>query len=159
MAANVADRRSSVPAAYSPQNYFQKVLEPEGHSVYIASHGDTSERSIPIPRTKVRRLARLLNNEQQQGANARLSNWTGSSLATVKGWQAEASAEHHRSMSATAQRLLAVLAYMQAEGTLDDTTMDKIKKIEAHLVAGQGRLNRFLEQLTGKKVETDEDRG
>jgi hypothetical protein len=78
-------------------------------------------------------------------------------LATVKGWQAEADAEHHRSMSATAQRLLAVLAYMRAEGTLDDSVMDKIKDIEAHLVAGQGRLDRFLEQLTGKKVEADED--
>lgn len=75
----------------------------------------------------------------------------------MKGWQAEADAEHHRSMSATAQRLLAVLAYMQAEGTLDDAIMDKIKKIEAHLVAGQGRLDRFLEQITGKKVESDED--
>lgn len=60
-------------------------------------------------------------------------------------------------MSATAQRLLAVLAYMRAEGTLDDSVMDKIKDIEAHLVAGQGRLDRFLEQLTGKKVEADED--
>lgn len=78
-------------------------------------------------------------------------------MATVKGWQAEADAEHHRSMSATAQRLLAVLAYMRAEGTLDDSVMDKIKDIEAHLVAGQGRLDRFLEQLTGKKVEADED--
>lgn len=78
-------------------------------------------------------------------------------MATVKGWQAEADAEHHRSMSAIAQRLLAVLAYMRAEDTLNDTVMDKIKDIEAHLVAGHGRLDRFLEQLTGKKVEADED--
>jgi hypothetical protein len=75
----------------------------------------------------------------------------------VKGWQAEADAEHHRSTSATAQRLLAVLAYMHAEGTLDDGVMVKIKEIEAHLVAGQGRLDRFLEQLTGNRVESDDD--
>ena len=99
----------------------------------------------------------MLNDEQRYGANARLADWTGASLATVKGWQAEADAEHHRSTSATAQRLLAVLAYMRAEGTLDDGVMDKIKEIEAHLVAGQGRLDRFLEQITGKKVEADED--
>ncbi len=60
-------------------------------------------------------------------------------------------------MSATAQRLLAVLAYLRAEGTLDDGVMDKIKEIEAHLVAGQGRLDRFLEELTGKKIESDDD--
>jgi hypothetical protein len=35
--------------------------------------------------------------------------------------------------------------------------MDKIKEIEAHLVAGQGRLDRFLEELTGKKIESDDD--
>ena len=55
-------------------------------------------------------------------------------------------------MSATAQRLLAVLAFMRAEGTLDDGVMDKIKDIEAHMVAGQGRLDRFLEQLTGNTL-------
>jgi hypothetical protein len=99
----------------------------------------------------------LLNDEQRNCANARLADWTGASLATVKGWQAEADAEHHRSMSATAQRLLAVLAYLRAEGTLDDGVMDKIKEIEAHLVAGQGRLDRFLEELTGKKIESDDD--
>lgn len=115
------------------------------------------EHAITIPRTKIRRLARLLNDEQRQGANIRLSDWTGASLATVKGWQADADAEHHRSMSATAQRLLAVLAYMRAEGTLDDAAMAKIKRIEAHLMAGKGRLGQFLEQLTGKKVEADED--
>ena len=60
-------------------------------------------------------------------------------------------------MSAIAQRLLAVLAYMRAEGKLDDAVMGKIKEVEAHLLAGQGRLDRFLEQLTGKKVEADED--
>lgn len=115
------------------------------------------EASIAIPRTKIRRLARLLNGERRQGANTRLADWTGASLATVKGWQAEADAEHHRSMNATAQRLLAVLAYMRAEGALDDTVMDKIKDIETHLVVGRGRLDRFLEQITGKKVETDDD--
>ncbi len=99
----------------------------------------------------------MLNDEQRNCANARLADWTGASLATVKGWQAEADAEHHRSMSATAQRLLAVLAYLRAEGTLDDGVMDKIKEIEAHLVAGQGRLDRFLEELTGKKIESDDD--
>ncbi len=99
----------------------------------------------------------MLNDERRQGANARLSDWTGASLATVKGWQAEADAEHHRSMSATAQRLLAVLAYMRAEGVLDDSAMAKIKRIELHMMAGQGRLDRFLEQVTGKKVESDDD--
>ncbi len=99
----------------------------------------------------------MLNDEQRNCANGRLADWTGASLATVKGWQAEADAEHHRSMSATAQRLLAVLAYLRAEGTLDDGVMDKIKEIEAHLVAGQGRLDRFLEELTGKKIESDDD--
>jgi hypothetical protein len=115
------------------------------------------ERTIAIPRTKIRRLARLLNDEQRNGANARLADWTGASLATVKGWQAEADAEHHRSTSATAQRLLAVLAYMRAQGTLDDAAMDNIKRVEAHLVAGQGRLDRFLEQLTGNTLESDDD--
>jgi hypothetical protein len=99
----------------------------------------------------------LLNNEARTGANARLSDWTGASLATVKGWQAEEDAGHHRSMSATAQRLLALLAYMHAEGTLDDGAMRTIKRIEAHLVAGQGRLDRFLEQLIGKRIGRDDD--
>ncbi len=99
----------------------------------------------------------MLNDERRDGANARLADWTGASLATVKGWQAEAGAEHHRSTSATAQRLLAVLAYMRAEGTLDNAVMNKIKEIEAHLVAGQGRLDRFLEQLTGNTLEIGDD--
>jgi hypothetical protein len=60
-------------------------------------------------------------------------------------------------MNRTAQRLMAVLAYMQAEGTLDERTMDKIKRIEAHLVEGRGRLDQFLERLTGKKVQSDDD--
>jgi len=115
------------------------------------------EHVIAIPRNKLRRLGRLFNGDQRQGANARLSDWTGASLATVKGWQAEDGAEHHRAMNRTAQRLLAVLAYMCAEGTMDESVMEKIKEIEAHLVMGQGRLDRFLEQITGRKVESDED--
>ena len=115
------------------------------------------ERDISIPRNKVSRLARLLNSERRTGANARLSDWTGASLATVKGWQAEEDAEHHRSMTATAQRLLALLAYMHAQGTLDEAVMAKIKRIEAHLVAGKGRLDGFLEQITGRKVGSDDD--
>ena len=112
---------------------------------------------MAIPKNKLRRLARMLNNEERRGANARLSDWTGASLATVKGWQAEEDAEHHRVMNGTAQRLLALLAYMHAEGTLDDNVIDKVKNIEAHLIAGQGRLDIFLEQLTGKRVARDDD--
>ena len=101
----------------------------------------------------------MLNGEERRGANARLSSWTGASLATVKGWQAEEDAEHYRSMGATSQRLLALLAYLHAEGRLDEGVMDQIKKVEEHLVAGRGRLDRFLEQLTGRKVESDDDEG
>jgi hypothetical protein len=46
---------------------------------------------------------------------------------------------------------------MQAECTLDERTMDKIKLTEAHLMEGRGRLDQFLERLTGKKVQSDDD--
>lgn len=91
------------------------------------------------------------------GSNARLSDWTGVSAATVKGWQADEGAEHRRVMSATAQRLLATLAYMRAQGMLDEAVMNDIKKIEQHMVIGKGRLIQFLETLTGKKIIGDDD--
>lgn len=110
-----------------------------------------------IPRSKVRRVARLLNNDKRHGASARLSDWTGASIATVKGWQADEQAEHHRAMSRTARRLLAVLTYMHAENVLDERAMNNIKAIEAHLVAGKGRLDQFLEDLTGRRVCSEDD--
>ena len=112
---------------------------------------------MPIARNKVLRLARLLNDDKRRGSTARLSDLTGASLVTVRGWQAEEEADHHRTMGATAQRLLAALAYMYAEGTLDDSAISKIKKIEKHMEAGKGRLDEFLERLTGRKVKSDAD--
>lgn len=62
-------------------------------------------------------------------------------------------------MSATAQRLLATLAYMRAQGMLDEVAMNDIKKIEKHMLLGKGRLIHFLEKLLDKKIigEDDED--
>ena len=46
---------------------------------------------------------------------------------------------------------------MHAEGLLDDAAMKKIKRIEAHMVAGKGRLAKYLEKVTGKEVSSNDD--
>lgn len=112
---------------------------------------------MTVPKNKIRALGRLLNAGKSHGANARLSDWTGASLATVKGWQIEGAEEQRRPMSRSSQRLLAVLAYLYAQRALDDEVMEKIKAIEAHMLAGKGKLVEFLETMTSNNLRSDDD--
>ena len=110
-----------------------------------------------IARNKLLRASRLLHGERTHGSKARLATLMGVSSQTVKGWLAEPGADHQREMSGTARRLLSVLVYCQAKGLLTDGDMDKIRDLEQHLIAGQGRLDRFLDQLLERKRTDDDD--
>ena len=110
-----------------------------------------------IPRSKIKVLSKLINENERLGANARLADWTGASAATVKGWQADEGAEHYRSMSATAKRLLATFAYMYATDILDEAAMKKIKRIQTHMEAGKGKLEIYLKNFSRKDVINNDD--
>jgi hypothetical protein len=74
----------------------------------------------------------------------------------VKGWQAEPAATHHKAMSATARRLVALLVLLKAKGLLDEELFRAVRAVETHMSAGKGRLATFLAELTQRSI-LDED--
>lgn len=102
------------------------------------------------------RVGRLLNPSKSGGHLTRLAECMGTTRKNVRNWTAGSEDAQHRTMSGTAKRLVAVLAYYALIGQLSDERMTEIIALESAMEA-ESRFEALAAHMAKLLKETDDE--
>lgn len=96
----------------------------------------------------VRLVARRFNGGRERGASAALARAMGVPVKTARAWMTDETDEvNHRRMSRTANRLVSLLAMLEASGIMTEEFLASLETFEGLLEGPPRRLRSLLASL------------